>query len=201
MEQDFGASSVTAAFSNSFFGTSPNPISAGGTLIIGFWNAAGETLPATAGVLRGAEISQATVMPALRLVDDWSFSISIDGTDHDVTDIDGSTSATLADVVAQIQFEITPAVATVDFDGTRIIFTSPTTGAASIVGLPEPASVGTFIGDLLAIAAGSGAAKINGKASTPVAPESQLEALSAIKSQVNVKGVGFIDKILDARCC
>ncbi|EPV3120885.1 DUF3383 family protein, partial [Yersinia enterocolitica] len=34
VEQDFGASSVTAAFSNSFFGTSPNPISAGGTLII-----------------------------------------------------------------------------------------------------------------------------------------------------------------------
>ncbi|EPV3120872.1 DUF3383 family protein, partial [Yersinia enterocolitica] len=152
-----------------------------------------------AGVLRGAEISQATVMPSLRLVDDWSFSVSIDGTDHDVAGIDGSTAATLADVVSQIQAEITPAVAVVSFDGTRIVFASPTTGAASIVGFPEPAPTGTFIGDILAIAAGSGAAKIDGKASTPVAPESQLEALSAIKSQVNVKGAGFIDKILDAQ--
>ncbi|WP_145562395.1 DUF3383 family protein [Yersinia aldovae] len=199
VEQDFGASSVTAAFSNVFFGTSPNPISAGGTLIIGFWNAAGEILPPTAGVLRGAEISQATVMPALRLVDDWSFSISIDGTDHDITGIDGSTAATLADIVSQIQTEITPAVADVSFDGIRIVITSPTTGTDSIAGFPEPASVGTFIGDILAIAVGSGAAQINGRASTPVAPESQLESLSAIKSQVNVKGVGFIDKILDAQ--
>ncbi|HGE7396697.1 TPA: DUF3383 family protein [Yersinia enterocolitica] len=199
VEQDFGASSVTAAFSNSFFGTSPNPIAAGGTLIIGFWNAAGETLPATAGVVRGAEISQAAVMPALRQQSDWSFSISIDGAEHDITGIDGSTAATLADVVSQIQTKITPAVAAVSFDGTRIIFTSPTTGAASIVGFPEPAPIGTFIGDILAIAVGSGAAKIDGKASTPVAPESQLEALSAIKSQVNVKGAGFIDKILDVK--
>ncbi|MFU0912949.1 DUF3383 family protein [Kluyvera intermedia] len=199
VEQDFGASSVTAAFANTFFGTSPNPVSASGTLIVGFWNAAGETLPATAGVLRGAEISQATILPALRLVDDWSFSVNIDGTDHDVTGIDGSTSATLADVIAQIQEEITPAVATVSFDGTRITFTSPTTGAASVVDHPEPSATGTFIGDVLAIAAGSGAAKIDGKASAPVAPESQLEALSALKAQVNIKGVGFIDKILSAQ--
>lgn len=199
VEQDFGASSVTAAFANAFFGTSPNPISAGGTLIVGFWNAAGETLPATAGVLRGAEISQATILPALRLVDDWSFSINIDGTDHEVTGIDGSTAATLADVIKQIQEEITPAVATVAFDGTRITFTSPTTGSASAVDYPEPSATGTFIGDILSIAAGSGAAKINGKASAPVAPESQLESLSALKALVNIKGVGFIDKILDAQ--
>jgi len=199
VEQDFGASSVTAAFANAFFGTSPNPISAGGTLIIGFWNAAGETLPATAGVLRGAEISQATILPALRLVDDWSFSVNIDGTDHEVTGIDGTKAATLADVIAQIQEEITPTVATVSFDGTRITFTSPTTGAASAVDYPEPSATGTFIGDILSIAAGSGAAKIDGKASTQVAPESQLEALSALKALVNIKGAGFIDKILDAQ--
>ncbi|EAU0199243.1 DUF3383 family protein, partial [Salmonella enterica] len=35
VEQDWGASSVTAAFANVFFGTSPNPVSAGGTLIVG----------------------------------------------------------------------------------------------------------------------------------------------------------------------
>lgn len=199
VEQDFGASSVTAAFANAFFGTSPNPISAGGTLIIGFWNAAGETLPATAGVLRGAEISQASILPALRLVDDWSFSVNIDGTDREVTGIDGTKAATLADVIAQIQEEITPEVATVAFDGTRITFTSPTTGAASVVDYPEPSATGTFIGDILSIAAGSGAAKIDGKASTQVAPESQLEALSALKAVVNIKGASFIDKILDVQ--
>lgn len=84
VEQDWGASSVTAAFANTFFGTSPNPVSAGGTLIIGYWNAAGENLPATAGALRGAEISQAVVLPALRQKNDWSFGIEIDGTTHEV---------------------------------------------------------------------------------------------------------------------
>lgn len=199
VEQDWGASSVTAAFSNAFFGTSPNPVSAGGTLIVGFWNAAGETLPATAGVVRGAEISQAVVMPALRQQADWSFNIDIDGTKHDITGIDGTSAATLADVVAQIQTKITALVALVAFDGTRITFTSKTTGAASIVEYPEASATGSFIGDILAIAAGSGAAKIDGKASAPVAPETQLEALSALKAQVNIKGVGFIDKILDAQ--
>lgn len=62
VEQDWGASSATAAFANAFFGTSPNPVSAGGTLIIGYWNAAGDMLPATAGNLRGAEISQAAIL-------------------------------------------------------------------------------------------------------------------------------------------
>lgn len=199
VEQDFGASSVTAAFANAFFGTSPNPVSAGGTLIIGFWNAAGETLPATSGMLRGAEISQAVVLPALRQVDDWSFIIDVDGTGHEVTGIDGSTAATIADVVAQIQAAITPEVALVSFNGTRIVIASPAAGAASVVGYPEPASEGTFIGDLLAIASGSGAVKTDGRAAAPVAPETQLEALSALKAQVNVKGVAFIDKILDAQ--
>lgn len=199
VEQDWGASSVTAAFANAFFGTSPNPVSAGGTLIIGYWNAAGETLPATAGALRGAEISQAVVLPALRQRSDWSFSIEIDGTEHEVTGIDGTTAATLADVIAQIQEGITPELATVAFDGTRLQFTSKTTGANSSVGFPKASGTGAFIGDLLAIAEGSGAAEMAGKDSSQVSPETQLESLSALKAQVNVKGISFIDKILDTQ--
>lgn len=199
VEQDWGASSVTAAFANAFFGTSPNPISAGGTLVIGYWNAAGETLPETAGLLRGAEISQAVVLPALRQKADWSFGITIDGTDHEVTGIDGTTAATLSDVVAKIQAAITPAVASVVFDGSQIVFTSKTTGAASVVGFPVALENGTFIGDVLAIADGSGAAQVNGAAESQVSPESQLECLSRLKAQVNVKGAAFIDKILSAQ--
>lgn len=199
VEQDWGASSVTAAFANAFLGTSPNPISAGGTLIIGYWNAAGETLPETAGLLRGAEISQAVVLPALRQKADWSFGITIDGTDHEVTGIDGTTAATLSDVVAKIQAAITPAVASVAFDGSQIVFTSKTTGAASVVGFPVALESGTFIGDVLAIADGSGAAQVNGKAESQIAPETQLDCLSQLKAQVNVKGVAFIDKILGAQ--
>lgn len=199
VEQDFGASSVTAAFANTFFGTSPNPVSAGGTLIVGYWNAAGETLPATSGVLRGGEISQAVVLPALREHADWSFTVEIDGVDLDITGIDGTSAATLADVVTQIQAEITPEIATVTFDGTRIQFTSKTTGADSSVGFLAASATGTFIGDLLALAAGSGAAQVNGLASAIVGPETQLEALSRLKAQVNIKGAAFIDKILDAQ--
>lgn len=197
VEQDWGASSVTSAFANAFFGTSPNPISAGGTLIIGYWNAAGETLPATAGSLRGAEISQAVVMPALREHADWSFTVEIDGFDINIAGIDGTAAATLADVIAQIQAEITPEVATVTFDGTRIQFTSKTTGADSSVGFLRASGAGVFIGDLLALAAGSGATQINGLSPVVVAPETQLEAISKLKALVNVKGISFIDKILD----
>jgi len=199
VEQDWGASSATAAFANAFFSTSPNPVSAGGSLIIGYWNAAGETLPETTGALRGAEISQAAVLPALRQKDDWSFGIEIDGTTHEVTGIDGTTAATLADLVAQIQTAITPAVASVAFDGTRIVFTSKSTGADSVVGFPEALEDGSFIGDLLAIASGSGAAQVNGSGTVVVPPETQLEALSKLKALVNIKGAAFIDKILDAQ--
>ncbi|MDV0579916.1 DUF3383 family protein [Citrobacter braakii] len=199
VEQDWGASSVTAAFANVFFGTSPNPVSAGGTLIVGYWNAAGETLPATSGVLRGGEISQAVVLPALREKSDWSFSIEIDGTKHDVTAINGMTAATLSDVIAQIQAKITPAVASVVFDGSRIVITSKSTGANSVVGFSKAIADGSFIGDLLAIAEGSGASQTNGSASTEVSPETQQESLSKLKAQVNVKGAAFIDKILDAQ--
>lgn len=199
VEQDWGASSVTAAFANTFFGTSPNPVSAGGTLIIGYWNAAGETLPETAGVLRGAEISQATVLPALRQNADWSFGIEIDGTEHEVTGIDGTVAASLSDVVSQIQSVITTEIATVAFDGTRIVFTSKTTGADSVIGFPEALPGGTFIGDILAIASGSGAAQVNGLNTVAVAPETQLESASRLKALVNVKGLAFIDKILDVQ--
>lgn len=199
VEQDWGASSVTAAFANAFFSTSPNPVSAGGTLIVGYWNAAGETLRETAGVLRGAEISQAAVLPALRQNADWSFGIEIDGTDHEVAGIDGTVAASLSDVVTQIQSIITPEIATVAFDGTRFVFTSKTTGADSVIGYPVALDAGTFIGDLLAVAAGSGAVKINGEATAVVPPENQLEAASRLKSLVNVKGLAFIDKILDVQ--
>jgi hypothetical protein len=199
VEQDWGASSVTAAFANVFFGTSPNPVSAGGTLIVGYWNAAGETLPATSGVLRGGEISQAVVLPALREKSDWSFSIEIDGTKHDVTEINGMTATTLADVIAQIQAKITPDVASVVFDGSRIAITNKSTGTNSVVGYPTVLDGGSFIGDLLAVAEGSGASLVNGSASTEISPETQLESLSKLKAQVNVKGAAFIDKILDAQ--
>lgn len=199
VEQDWGASSVTAAFANAFFGTSPNPVSAGGTLIIGYWNAAGDMLPATAGNLRGAEISQAAILSALRGHDDWSFTIEIDGVELDVTGIDGTSAATLSDVISQVQASITPAIASVVFDGARIVITSKTTGAGSSVGFPVAASEGTFIGDLLAIASGSGAVKNDGAAPVPVPPETQLEAVSRLKALVNVKGIAFIDKILDAQ--
>lgn len=199
VEQDFGASSVTAAFANAFFGTSPNPISASGTLVIGYWNAAGETLPATSGTLSGAELSQASVLPALREHSDWSFTVEIDGVDLNISGINGTTAATLADVVTQIQAEITPEIASVTFDGSRIQITSKTTGADSSVGFPKASAEGTFIGDLLGLADGSGAVQVEGLAPVTVPPETQLEAISKLKALVNVKGIAFIDKILDAQ--
>ncbi|MHC5954134.1 hypothetical protein ACYTX9_09480, partial [Streptococcus pyogenes] len=69
----------------------------------------------------------------------------------------------------------------------------------SVVGFSKAIAGGSFIGDLLAIAEGSGASQTNGSALVKISPETQLESLSKLKAQVNVKGAAFIDKILDAQ--
>lgn len=50
-----------------------------------------------------------------------------------MTGIDGTSAATLSDVISQVQASITPAIASVVFDGARIVITSKTTGAGSSV--------------------------------------------------------------------
>ena len=75
---DFPEDSQAFDFAKVFFAQTPNSVNSGGSLTIGFWRAANETTPATAGVLTGAQTSEATTVGALQSISDGSFDITID---------------------------------------------------------------------------------------------------------------------------
>ena len=193
---DFPADSQAFDFAKTFFSQTPNPINAGGSLTIGYWRAVQETTLATAGILTGAQTSEAITVGALQAVSDGSFDIVIDGAAaQNVTGLDFRTVATYADIVAVIDAIITGA--TVSEDDQKIIITSDTTGATSEAALVTVGASGTYVGTILAIESGSGAVSVDGLASQVLALETKEAALIALKELVNFKGVMFIDNPTD----
>lgn len=193
---DFGASSAESQWANSYFGTQPNPSNAGGFLVIGYHRAASETTDATAAVLKGAEINKLEVLAQLQLITDGEFDIDVDGTTVSATGLDFSTAAEFSDVVSTLNTAITGATVTEDTLG--LVVTSDTTGATSTLTFAtDPATSGTYLGELLGIATGTGAVLTQGAASEVLAPETQVEALSAIRAQIKFFGAAFINAITD----
>ena len=192
VDADFGTNSKTAAFARTVFGTKPNATDFGGALVVGFYRKEPEAIPATAGVLMGAPI---TDWEALQLIEDGEFQIAIDGEAPQNVTIDGTGFATLADYVSAINGAITGATVELNTNQ-QIIITSQTTGAASSVQFAE-AGGGTDISTLLGLAEGTGATSVDGEDDGVANPESQLQALTAVKAQVNIKGACFIDNIAD----
>lgn len=196
VDADFGTESEPASFARSFFGTTPNPVSGGGgVLVMAYWRAASETIPASSAVLTGAQLSEAVVIPQLQQVSDGSFKIPIDGIEIDATGVDFSSVSTFADVVTILDTEVTSGTVT-EVDG-RIIVTSNTTGITSLIDFFVPSAAGTFVGALLGLNANSLATTVQGADSSVEAPETKLEALAAVKALVNFKGFLFIDNPTD----
>ena len=79
---DFGSSSVESAFANTFFSTSPNPVSSSGLLIIGYWRASDEDVAASAATLVSEQTTDSVLIPVLNGITDGSFTITVD----DLTD-------------------------------------------------------------------------------------------------------------------
>lgn len=198
---DFGTESDVYGHAVAFFGTSPNPINAGGILVIGYWRGAEETTSAIAGILTGAQLTEVTVVSQAQAISDGTMDIDIDGSTINITGLDLRTVTSLEDIAVLLDDEtdgITGATVSIN-DDNQIIVTSDTTGVLSIVTLPTDPGTGTFVGNILGLAAGTGAATVDGIASEVLAVETQIDAITALKALVNFKGFVFVDAPVDAQ--
>lgn len=192
---DFGTASKAYAAASVFFAQQPNPTQVGGLLVMGYWRGASEVVAATAGVLKGLQIAEATVIDQLQSIQDGDFDIDVDGATQSVSGLDFRTVTEMADVVAILNEELTGATAA--YADQRIVITSDTTGAASEVGFMVASGTGTFIGSILALAQGTGATSTDGVAQVTLTAETKVEAVTKLLEQISIKGFTFIDNPTD----
>lgn len=194
---DFGASSPEHAFALSFFDTEPDPISAGGVLVIGYWRASEETTTASAATLASEQQSEAALIPILNGINDGSFKVTVDGgTEQEVTGLNFTAVSELAEVATILDGAITGA--SVSVDNGYFTVKSDTSGAASTLTYLSAATSGTDVSTVLGMSAETGAVLTQGADSVAIPAETKLEGITAIKAAVNIKGAMFIDQILDA---
>ncbi len=191
----FGTASKMADFANAFFGTNPNPTNVGGVLIAGYWRGASEGVPATAAVLEGAQISEATVVGQLQAISDGTFDVTIDGLAKNITALDFQSITTMDEAVALIDAALTGGVAT--FEDSRVVITSSTTGATSTITFTTDPGAGTYIGEILALASGTGATTTQGAAAETLTVETKVEAANTLLGLVKFRGLMFIDAPTD----
>lgn len=196
---DFGTLSKAASFANAFFATSPNPIAAGGRLVMGYWREVDEDVAATAATLIGAQLQENTVVDEMQQITDGSMLITIDddvGGPEILSGLDFQSSTSLEDIAGVIDTALT--AATAEVINNSIVITSSTTGATSTLTYASEHTSGTFIGNILNISNGSGATLVQGAAADTLTAETMLEAITELASQVNFRGAIFIGEPLDA---
>lgn len=189
---DFGTTSKAYDHAKAFFGTSPNPVNAGGYLVIGYWRASSETVAASAATLKGAELSGAAVIGQLQAIADGSMVVTIDGTADTLTGLDFRTVTALSDVVTKLNGQLTGAVASLD--GIGIVITSSTTGATSTLTFASAHTSGTDVSSILGLSDGSGAVLTQGAAAGTLAAESKEDAVNAVRAETNAYGYVFADQ-------
>lgn len=197
---DFGTASDMYAHATAFFGTTPNPVNAGGLFVAGYWRGVSESVAATAAVLTGAQLVEVTVIDQLQAISDGALDIDIDGATVNVTGVDLRGVTTLDEVATLLDVEltgITGATVTVNDYG-QIVVTSDTTGATSLITVVSDPGTGTYLGTLLGLGVGTGAVATQGAALVVLDVETQVQAITELKALINVKGVVFIDAAVDA---
>jgi len=192
---DFGTSSPTYEYAKILFSQTKNPANSGGYLVASFWRASDENVLATNGKLVGGQLSESVVIPTLQKVSDGSFDITVDGVVQNVTALDFRTALTLSDVVTMLDKAITGAAATLV--NQAIVITSATTGATSSVSLLGTGAVGTFIGETLNLASGTGAVATVGTAPITLLAETKETALTEALKLEPFRGAVFIDNPTD----
>lgn len=194
---DFGSDSDIYQHALVFFSQSPNPVQLSGKFIAGFYRAAEETVDATAAVLLGSQLTEATAISQLQEISDGSFDIDIDSATENITAVDFRTVTDLDDVVVLLNAELTGGTASVNSDS-QIIITSDTTGAISLITVITAAATGTFPGAILGLAAGTGAVATQGAAAGTEAIETPVAAVTAVLSEVGFRGCVFVDNPSDS---
>lgn len=191
----FGTSSALYNHALTFFSQSPNPSTVdGGRLVASYWRAAEEVTPATAGILRGSQLSESVLIGQLQAISDGAFDITVDGVVQNITSIDGRVITSFNGLINTLNATLTGVV--VSEDDQRLVFTSSTTGATSEVSLLTEGATGTFLGNILGLGAGTGATSTDGIASATLAIETKLEAVNNA-TDFNFKGFMFIDNPTD----
>jgi len=195
---DFGTYSKIYEYAKVFFSQKPNAVQMGGYLVVGYWRSATETVSAKAGYVLGAQFSsESALIEAIRPISNGSFTVSVDGTAKNITGLDFRTISSMSDIVTIINAVLTGAVVSYDSTNYRFKITSITTGASSIVTLPVAHTTGTFIGDMLLLATGTGAVATAGSASSSLTAETKETALTEALKETNFVSFGFIDTPTD----
>jgi hypothetical protein len=193
---DFGTDSAMYSFATAFFGTNPNPINAGGVLVAGYWRGASEDVAATAATLTGAQLVETTVVGQMQAISDGSMSITVDGGAVALSALDFRSVTSLDEIAAIIDTALTTN-ASAEVVNNAIVITSATTGALSLMEYAVAHTSGTFIGEILGLAEGTGAVTVQGAAAATLTAETQVAAATALKALVNFKGLTFIDADTD----
>lgn len=194
---DFGTNSDVYDHAAAFFGTRPNAVQAGGSLVLGFWRAANESVAATAAKLTSPQHTAETLIPQLQSISAGSFTITIDGDALPVTGLDFRTALSLEDVAALIDDKL-GTDATCTLDNLRFVITSATTGVTSTLTYAAAHTTGTNVAVILGLAAGTGASLVAaGAGAATLNAETKLAAIQALKAEVNIKGFVFIGKTTD----
>jgi hypothetical protein len=132
---------------------------------------------AVAGHLRGSTLID-QVIADWQAVTSGGFSISINGTLHQITGLNFSADTTMAQVAATIQTALAAALAstTCTWTGTYLLITSPTTGTSSTVSFAGTPSSGTDISTMMGGTLASGANSVTG-----IAAETMTGTLQALQ--------------------
>lgn len=193
----FGTESDVFDHATAFFGTRPNAVQAGGALVIGYWRAATEAVAASSATLTSPQFTQEALVPELQKITTGKMRITVDGVAVNMTNLNFQTAITLDDVADIIDTALGVA-AIVDVVDGKFVITSATTGATStMTNAVDQGGSGVFVGNILGLAAGTGAVLIQGAATSNLTAETKVAAVQALKALVNFKGFVYIGDTTD----
>jgi len=195
VEADFGTTSEETKFANVFFSQTPNPVDGDGVLVMGYWRAVDENVDATSAILTSEQKTQNSTIPVLQGVSDGSFDIDIDGVTENITALDFRTSTTMEDVASVIDTALSGG--SCSYLNQSFVITSATTGVSSTIEFVVPGTSGTYVGSTLGLDSNSSSTKVDGADASVLSAETKVEGVSAVKSEINIKGFCYIDTTTD----
>jgi len=195
VETDFGTTSEEAKFSSVVFQQSPNPIDRGGVLVLGYWRAVDENVSATSAKLRGEQKTEASTIPVTQQISDGSFDITIDGVEENITGLDLRVATDMDGIASAIDTALSGG--TCVYENQSFVITSSTTGVTSTITYATDGAVGTSISSILGLDVNSSSVITQGADASVLSAETKVEAMTAIKGVVNIKGSTFIDSTTD----
>ncbi|WP_339053541.1 DUF3383 family protein [Arsenophonus endosymbiont of Crataerina pallida] len=201
VKADFSITSKTYQMATAFFGTSPNPIGSGGSLIIGHWRKTDLTLPAVAfDTLTGSVIDSNESLKALRQIEDGSMTLG----ELTLENLNFGDAVTFGDVIDTLNRSLPDGYPSAENQPNDS--NVPTTGKSTFThqdkrfvvsgkGLAKASEVGTgtFIGNLLGL--GDSAVLTKATPSQTLPAQSPEEAIADVVAASSGCGYCFIDEL------